>query len=87
MGDCVQWPRSWSEQAEIAKYLGTIGIPLHFENGAKEKDDEKHYIPQLYMFTPQYDKVVVRIGDWIVLLGERWFIIVPKAAFNERYTV
>jgi hypothetical protein len=87
LGECVQWPRSWEKQAAIAKYLGSAGIPLNFENGSKEKDDEKHYIPQLYLFTHRYDRVVVRIGDWIVLRGKRRFTVVAKDEFYDEYEV
>jgi hypothetical protein len=87
VGECVQWPSSWARQSETAKYLGSIGIPLHFENGSKEKNPDKHYLPQLYLFTHRYDRVVVRIGDWIVIKGKRRFVVVPKDEFYDEYEV
>lgn len=82
--EATQWPSVWSRQSEIAKYLGMSGIPLQFENGATEPSD-KQYVPQLYLFTYRYDRVCVRVGDWIVLKGDRRFAVLPKDEFYNEY--
>ena len=83
----IQWPESWEKQAEIAKYLGTSGISFQFENGQTEPGHNQ-YIPQLYLFTHRYDRVNVRIGDWILLkeLPGR-FTVMPRDEFMLDFTM
>lgn len=93
--EAYQWPREWKEQSRIAKHLGTKGIYLQFENGAEpvptreypgsDEPVETKYIPQLFLFTHRFDRVPVRIGDWIVLLGDHRFSVVPRDDFADYY--
>lgn len=81
----VQWPREWEKQAQIAKYLGMSGIRFQFDDGDKEPSPN-HYLPQLYLFSHRWDRLNVRIGDWIVLgdLPGR-FAVLPTDEFSMQY--
>lgn len=80
----VKWPPEWRDQAVVAQYLGEQGVVFQFEGGYEEPH-AKQYIPQLYLFTRRYDRICVRIGDWVVLKGEGKFVVVDKEDFASEY--
>lgn len=80
----VKWPSEWRDQAIVAQYLGEQGVVFQFEGGYEEPH-AKQYIPQLYLFTRRYDRICVRIGDWVVLKGEGKFVVVDKEDFASEY--
>lgn len=82
----VKWPSEWRDQAVVAKYLGMSGVVFQFEDG-HEEPHANQYDPQLYLFTRRYDRINVRVGDYIVLKGEGKFVVVDKDDFSDEYLV
>lgn len=82
------WGPTWERMKKTARELPEHGISFKFDDDDDVVFDEKeeYGLPQLYIFTDRWDKIKVRVGDYIVITGYRQVAVVPKNEFRAEYT-
>lgn len=84
--EVMPWGPTWGQMKLTAEWLGSRGVMFWFPSEAEYPLDHDFALPELRMYSPRFDTVPVRIGDYIVVKGQGDAYAISKAEFKQEYS-
>lgn len=75
--EAIKWGPTWGQMKKGFSWLASRGIPYEFPEyqigNAFLRDDDTEGIPVLYLYSPRWDRIPVRVGHYIVWYGKGFY--------------